>query len=157
MAKKALREQLPPSLQQKVAQSVTGTAPSLTTFSPSITPWKSTRHMEEDKAPPIDDLIGDSQEKDTLRQLIAMQVTINTQKKALEKQLEPVNTRIKALLGSYGVEKMVCDGATVSYFPVERKTIDAMKLLAAGISQDTIDLCTDVSKTRTLVIREAKQ
>ena len=144
---------VPASLKQKMAKSVAGSAPSLL-------PGKPREIVEdflpEDVVPPIDQLIADKDDVETLRGLIRAHLEINQEKKALEKKVDNLSTRIKSIIGQYGIEKAVCDGANISYYPVPRRTINGTKLLGAGVPEETITLCTDVSTSYTLKITAEK-
>ena len=61
-----------------------------------------------------------------------------------------LSDRIKKILGTYGISKMKCAGASVSYTPTERSSINKMKLQALGVSDDIIAAATDVTQSVTL-------
>ena len=141
---------IPASLKQKMAQSVVGTGPSL------VPVPKPVEVAEEPVAPPITELIAEKEDVDTLQSLVKTQMALNSDKKAIESRLDPINDRIKALLGQYGIYKATCDGASISYSASTRSSINATKLLAAGVEQEIIDSCTDKKSTRTLLITRGK-
>lgn len=142
-------------LKQKMAQSMVGTAPSLVP-APYVKQGKAPHAELTEVLPAIDDLIAEEDDRDTLKQLIAMQVQLNLQIKPLEKQKDLVTDRIKAALSSYGITSMVCEGAKVSFTATERKTINPMKLIAAGVEAETIVMCTDITTSSMLKITPAK-
>jgi hypothetical protein len=141
---------MPKSLKQKMAASVAGTGQSLVPSTPTPPP------PEEDLVPSIDMLLEDTDERATLRQLIGVQVQLNSDKKSLEKRLDPINERIKTILSNNGIEKTVCDGASITYFAGSRSTINRLKLIAFGIDEVIIEKCTDTTVTHTLKITPAR-
>jgi hypothetical protein len=142
---------LPKELKQRMAQSVVGTGPSLIPVPHTPKPEK-----EEEHIPQIDELIDDRDDVQTLRSLVSSHVSANTNKKQWEKTVEGLSERIKGIIGRYGlgqgINKANCDGQTINYYPQSRSTINATKLLAAGVDQKTIDDCTDTTQTLALRI-----
>lgn len=151
MATKAIPSK---SLQQKMAKSVSSSTPNL--VPPGIGSVPPAPPKQEDITPTIDQLFIDKKDRDNLRKLVTARIQLSSQIKQLESALEPINTSIKTVLGEHGIGNMDCDGSKIAYFPTERKTINAMKLLGAGVEQETIDLCTDVSRSSTLKITPPK-
>lgn len=151
------KSQIPQELKRKMAQSVVGSGPSMVpkprTPVPLPPPMAT---VPEEVVPTVDDLIADQEELSTLRQLVSRQLEYNAQKKHLEKALEPINDRIKAIVSQYGIDNAVCDGATINYRQGERKTLNPMRLVANGVAQEVIDQSYDVSITHTLTIRGPK-
>lgn len=144
---------IPDALKQKMAQSVAGTGHSMV---PPALDGGQRAQPKEEVVYSIDDLIDDSEDITTLRQLINRHIILNDTKKTADKALEPITTRIKKIIGQYGIDKAVCDGATLTYVQGSRYTIDKLKLLANGVTEDIIVASTDVSITHTLTIRGAK-
>jgi hypothetical protein len=149
------RERRDKDLKQKMAQSVSGSAPSLVP-GPRNTDVPPAPEQKE-TIPSIQDLIGDEDDRTTLEQLIAQRVAIDSQIKPLEKSKDLLTDRIKTQLSSYGITQMLCDGAKVSYTMTERKTINQNKLIGAGVDIETIVLCTDITKSSMLKITPAKE
>lgn len=152
MPKTATKES---DLKRKMAQSVAGSAPSMIP-GPRNTEVPPAPE-EKETIPSISDLIGDAEDRLTLEQLIAQRISIDAQIKPLEKSKDLLTDRIKTQLSSYGITRMMCDGAKVSYTTTERKTINQNKLIGAGVDIETIVLCTDVSKSSMLKITPAKE
>jgi hypothetical protein len=152
----AQNKQMSKSLKQKMAKSVAGTGPSLVPaeLQPGYIPPAPPKESEE--IPTIYQLFTDSEDIDTIRELVSRRVHVSQQVKQLEAVLEPINNRIKMFLGSHGIANMDVDGAKLAYFPTQRKTINAMKLLGAGVEQEIIDQCTDVSTSSTLKVTPPK-
>ena len=137
---------LPASLSQKIAQSQLGTGPSLV-------PQAHAKQQEpEEVIPTIDELIDEQEDKDTLRSLLNAYRVPHAEIKRLEKVVEPLKGRIKVLISQYGIAKAKCDDDTIIYYPTTRSTVNAKKLLAAGVEQAVIDICTDVTESYTLKI-----
>jgi hypothetical protein len=147
---------IPKSLKQKMAASVSGAGQSLVPDIPGVTSSPTPPPAEVDLIPSIDQLIGDAEDLTTLRDLVNLQVKVNAQKKELEKKLEPINDRIKAIVSEYGIEKAVCDGANITLSQGSRSTINKLKLVAYGVDEEIITACTDVTTTQTLKITPAK-
>jgi hypothetical protein len=148
MAKKPI----PASLKQKMAASVVGSRASL--IPQPYTP-KPTPKPAEEVVPSVETIIEDAEELATLRELVARQLPLNAQIKALESSLKPINDRIKGILGECKI-KAVCDGATINQFPVTRSTVDPLLLLAAGVDEETIQSCTKTSTSYTLLVTGIK-
>lgn len=142
-------------LRMKMAQSVAGSAPSMV---PTPRAKQEVPAAPEPKEiiPNIDDLIGEEDDRDTLKLLINQRLDIDSQLRPLEKQKENVTDRIKTHLSNYGITSMLCDGAKISYTVQERKTLNHTKLVAAGVDIETIVACTDISKSSTLRITPGK-
>jgi hypothetical protein len=144
------------SLKQKMAASVVGSAPNLVPV-PRV-PQGDVPAAPEPVAivPPIDELMEDGEDKDTLRKLIEVHIALNSQIKPLEKQLDIIKDRIKNALSCYSITNMSCDGAKVSYTVTERRTLNHMKLIAAGVDTEVLVACTDITKSGMLRITPAK-
>lgn len=143
------------TLKQKMAQSVSGTSPSMVPAGigkPAVLPPM----PEEDRIPSITDLIGDAEERDTLQKLIIQKIAVDASLKPLEKVKDNIVDRIKNILGTYGIQQMECDGAKVSYTRTERKTISRIKLEALGVNVAIIDTATDVTVSSMLKITPSK-
>jgi hypothetical protein len=136
---------LPAALSQKIAQSQLGTGPS---FIPQAPKPKD----EEEVLHPVEELIGEPEDLETLKSLVSSLSIPAKEIKRLEKIVDPIRDRIKAIVGQYGISKARCGEAVLNYFMTQRKTINATKLLAAGVGQDVIDQCTDVTPSYTLKI-----
>lgn len=152
MAKAKTAEQ---SLKQKMAQSVAGAAPSMVP-TPRAKQEVPVAPEPKEIIPAIEELIGDEDDRETLKLLIQQKIDIDYQLKPLEKQKDNVTDRIKTHLSNYGITSMVCDGAKVSYTVQERKTLNHTKLVAAGVDIETIVACTDISKSSTLRITPSR-
>src|ERR1700722_15818842 len=151
------RERREKDLKQQMAQSVAGSAPSMIPAARNnlVPPPPESKEV----IPSIQELIGDEDDRNTLEQLIAQRIDIDSQIKPLEKSKELLTDRIKTQLSSYGITQMLCDGAKVSYSVTEgRKTINRNKLIGAGVDTDIIDACTDVSAAGSMLrITPAKE
>lgn len=135
---------LPASLSQKIAQSQLGSGPSLVPQAPVKEP--------EEIIPTVEELIEAGEDLDTLKSLVASVVGPKAEVKRLEKVIDTVIPRIKAIVSQYGIAKAKCGESTLTYFPTTRSTINATKLLAAGVAQETITECTDVTQSFTLKV-----
>ncbi len=143
-------------LRQKMAASVVGSAPSLIP-APRVKQGEVPALPEpEPIIPPIDELIPDGEDKQALRLLIGMSIDLNLKIKPLEKQQDAIKDRIKVALSSYGITSMSCDGAEVSYTVTERRNLNHMKLIAAGVDTEVIVACTDITKSSMLKITPAR-
>jgi hypothetical protein len=140
---------LPAALQQKIAQSQLGTGPSLVPQSPvpKIIPKEDVEVIH-----PISELIADPEELETLVNLIQAVVPHSKEIKRLEKIVEPMRDRIKAIIRQYGIEKSTCGEIQVDCYRTVRTSINKVKLLAAGVEQSVIDACTDSTPSYTLKI-----
>lgn len=155
-AKKAV---MPASLRQKMAQATMGTRPSMLPHGVGGRVEEAIDKMipkSDTEAPEINEIMEVGKDRTNLRKMIEQQVEFNSAIMDLKAQKEPYDKAIKALLEQYGITKMRCDGASVSYFVNTRKTIKGELLLASGIPQETIDSCTQTSNSKTLVIRPSK-
>ena len=132
---------LPQALAQKIAQSQLGTGPSLVPQAPV---------KEEEVVPSVEELIGEAEDLETLKSLVASIVLPKAEVKRLEKVIDAVTPRIKTLLSQYGIAKAKCGESMLTYFPTTRSTINRTKLLAAGVDEAIINDCTDVSQSFTL-------
>lgn len=149
------KKKMEKDLRQKMAQSVAGSAPSMVPV-PYVKQGKVPKHEQSEAIPPVEDLITDKEDRETLAQLVAARVQLDIQLKPLEKQKEMMTDRIKAALSSYGITSMMCAGAKVSYTQQEYKKLNEQKLIGAGVDLETIILCTDVTMTSRLTIRPEK-
>jgi hypothetical protein len=150
---------MPATLRQKMAAATTGTRPSLLPAGVGgrpVEPPKVVDAAVEEPVPEINEIMEAGTDRTNLRKMVERHWQINSQIKKLESDLEPIAAAIKALLGDYGISKMTCDGAPVNYFVNARKTIKDTLLLAAGITQETIDTCTVTTNSKSLVIRPPK-
>lgn len=152
MTKSAVSSSKEKELQQKMAKSIVGTAPSMVPAAPAAT----LPPEQDDSIPSIDVLITDEDERGTLQKLILQRITVDASIKPLEKVKENLTDRIKTLLGSYGINQLMCDGAKVSYTMTERKSLNQTKLVAAGVDMEIIVACTDISKSGMLKITPPK-
>ena len=137
---------MPKGLQQKIAQSQLGSGPSLVPQAPVTEP--------EEAIPTVEELIGEAEDLDTLKMLVNSLLIPQAEVKRLEKVIDTIKPRIKVIVGQYGIAKARCGEAVLSYFPTSRSTVNAKKLLAAGVDEDTITACTDVSHSFTLKVSE---
>jgi len=137
---------IPKELQQKIAQSQLGSGPSLVPQAPVAEP--------EEAIPTVEELIGEAEDLDTLKLLVNSLLIPQAEVKRLEKVIDTIKPRIKVIVGQYGIAKARCGEAVLSYFPTSRSTVNAKKLLAAGVDEATITACTDVSQSFTLKVSE---
>ena len=137
---------MPKGLQQKIAQSQLGSGPSLVPQAPVTEP--------EEAIPTVEELIGEAEDLDTLKLLVNSLLIPQAEVKRLEKVIDTIKPRIKVIVGQYGIAKARCGEAVLSYFPTSRSTVNAKKLLAAGVDEATITACTDVSQSFTLKVSE---
>lgn len=108
---------------------------------PSFTP--SPRHKKvEAVLPDAADLVTDSTDLSTLRELIALHVRYSADERLAKAQKEPVVASLKSICKDYGFGKVTCDQTKVSYYKGTRSTISQQKLLDAGVSLATIKACT---------------
>lgn len=135
---------LPASLTQKIAQSQLGSGPSLVPQAPVKEP--------EEVVPTVEELIGEAEDLQTLKDLVAAISVPKAEVKRLDKIVDSLSGRIKILVSQYGIAKAKCGESLILYYPTTRSTINATKLLAAGVEQETITACTDVSRSFTLKI-----
>jgi hypothetical protein len=136
---------LPASLSQKIAQSQLGSGSSLVPQAP-------VKDEPPEAIPTVEELIGDQEDLATLNSLVSSVLVPKAEVKRLKKVIDAIVPRIKAIVSQYGFSKAVCAGATLNYFPTSRKSINATKLLAAGVTQEIITACTDVTPSYTLKI-----
>lgn len=158
--KKALKnkqsKEMPKELKQKMAASVSGTGHSMV---PQDHPQPTRKYVpdtEVDEVPSIAALIGDDVDRETMRMLVSTQITLKSQLTEIENKLEPIRARIKKMLTSYGIDKVECDGAKLTVYSTERKTVNAMKLIGAGVDEVIIQNCTDITVSSTLKITPPK-
>jgi len=137
---------MPKELQKKIAQSQLGSGPSLVPQAPVTEP--------EEAIPTVEELIGEAEDLDTLKLLVNSLLIPQAEVKRLEKVIDTIKPRIKVIVGQYGIAKARCGEAVLSYFPTSRSTVNAKKLLAAGVDEATITACTDVSQSFTLKVSE---
>jgi hypothetical protein len=153
---------LPAALQQKIAQSQLGTGPSLVPQSPVpkipeyLEYWRQSYPKEDvEVIHPISELIADPEELETLVNLIQAVVPHSKEIKRLEKIVDPMRDRIKAIIRQYGIEKSTCGEIQVDCYRTVRTSINKVKLLAAGVEQSVIDACTDSTPSYTLKIKDS--
>ncbi len=151
-AKTAKKSELPASLRQKIAASQVGSKPSLIPPGIGGQPPLPPRPMKVEKAPDIADLMDDGEDRETLTALVSQYHTINTTKKQAAAAIKPLGERIKTILGNYGINHFTYVGVDVNYYLTERKTLNRGKLLAAGVSIEILEACTDVSASGALRI-----
>lgn len=145
------------TLKDKMKKATAGTAPSMVPV-PYVKQGKVPEAPKaEEVIPDISALLEEGEDRETLEQLISKRVEIDAQIKPLEKQKDALTTRIKATLTEYGITHMMCAGAKVSYTETERKALNQMKLLEAGVSIQTLSDCTDITKSGMLKITPAKE
>lgn len=143
-------------LNKKMARATAGTGASLVPPGIGGTPLPPPR-KEKEVVPGVDEVIADDSDKAILRELVQCYATRNATKKKLEKELKPLGESIKVMLGSYGLSKLTCDGLPISYYNMQRSTIDRDLLIASGVDPATIDACTRVSSSLTLKIGAEKE
>ena len=136
---------MPKALQQKIAQSQVGSGPSLVPQAPAPKEPK-------EEVPELAALIAEGDDLDTLCKLLEAIVTPQREIKRLEKVVEPMKDRIKALVSQYGIDKATYGEIKLSYYPTPRTSISATKLLAAGVDQDVITSCTDTTHSYALKV-----
>lgn len=152
------QRKIPASLRQKMAQATSPARPSLvpaglgTAYIPRPKQGK-----EKEVKPSIDDLLPEGEDRRELRTLVIEQAKLANQVRQPLKDKKLLEIRIKTLLDGYGIEAMDCEGLPVMYFNSGRSTIDGTLLLAAGVTQETITLCTRESKGKTLKIGKAEE
>lgn len=148
---KTVNKEMPASLRQKIAQSQVGSSPTLVPPGIGGTPLPAPQRTKE-TAPQLDEVMENGDDKDTLRALVARYVIVNATKKESTKIVNGLGVRIKAILTDYGINQFKWDQSTVNYFRTERRSINKGKLLAAGVSIETIEACTDTTASGTLKI-----
>lgn len=142
------------SLKQKMAASVSSSAPSLI---PIARKQEVPAAPEPKEAiPSVDGLIGDEEDRDTLKLLVQQKIDIDAQLEPLKRQKGSITDRIKTTLSNYGITSALCNGDKISYFSTEKYTINRMKLIGAGVEENIIDRCTDVTKGSQLRITLVK-
>lgn len=141
---------LPPTLKQKMAQSVSGAKPSLVPVQPEP---KSGVESQNETFLPASDLIADAEEVDTLAALMKRHAELKESIKLMESSLDPITDRIKAILGTYGIDRVQCGQYKASYFETTRSSLNRTKLIAHGVDEEVIDQCTDLSYSKSLRIR----
>jgi hypothetical protein len=135
---------LPAALAQKIAQSQLGSGPSLVPQAPVKEP--------EEVIPTVEELIGEAEDLETLRSLVAALVVPQAEVKRLEKVIDTIKPRIKVIVSQYGIAKALCGESTLSYFATSRSTINRTKLLAAGVDESIIEDCTDKTESFSLKV-----
>ena len=145
---------IPKELQQKIAQSQLGSGPSLVPSKMSRPGEIVEDFLPEEAIPTVEELIGEAEDLDTLKLLVNSLLIPQAEVKRLEKVIDTIKPRIKVIVGQYGIAKARCGEAVLSYFPTSRSTVNAKKLLAAGVDEATITACTDVSHSFTLKVSE---
>ena len=107
--------------------------------------------------PDVSTLISDNEERGTLEALVAEYSRLGAIEKQAADQKKPLNSRIKDLIGSYGIARAtVCD-MHLSYFNAPRRTISRELLLEHGIKPSIIEACTEVKDSFTLRIAAIKE
>lgn len=108
---------------------------------PSFAP--STRQKKEQVViPDVSDLVTDSHDLESLRELVALHVQYGAAERAAKHQKKPVAESIKSICVDYGLTKVVCDGNKLSYYKTVRSSINEQMLLDAGVSPTIIKACT---------------
>jgi hypothetical protein len=147
-------------IKQKMAKSVARKSVGSALIPPGIgstpTQAQAQAQLDAEIIPPIASLVADVEDVRTLTDLVSQYKQFSTAEGAAKKVKEAAGKRIKFILGTYGIARAICDKFKVTITPGQRKTIDPIKLLAAGVSEATIIACTDVTDTSTINISEIK-
>lgn len=138
---------LPKGLQQKIAQSQSGTGPSLVPPARDPTPRE-----PQEVIPTVEELIGEAEDLETLKSLVASLVIPQTEVRRLEKVIDLIKPRIKVIVSQYGIAKAQCGDSVLTYYPMTRSSISKIKLLAAGVDESIIDDCTEVTQSFALKV-----
>lgn len=154
-------------IKQKMAQSVARKSQGSALIPPGVSPTSVQAQAQAqldaktdaETIPTIEELIPDTEvdRTTTIQTLwsLAKQYKLESQMESrAKKEKDSYSKRIKFLLGSYGIAKAICGQFKVSVTPVRRTSIDPLKLLAHGVSEETILACTDVTETPTINVRE---
>jgi hypothetical protein len=111
------------------------------TTAPSFIPDRRPKR-EEVVLPDVRDLVTDTADLSTLRELVALHVQYSAAERAAKHQKAPVAESIKSICADYKLTRAVCDRTKVSYYPTVRETISQQLLLDAGVPLATIRQCT---------------
>ena len=115
----------------------------------------------------LDDKTLDDVLNTRLTQLLTERQAIKAEIAEMEKVSEKKKDEIVETIGRLGLDTASgvsvpipdSDGKRwkIQTQVTERKTVNVMKLLDAGVKSKVIEACTDVKKTEALVIREVKE
>jgi hypothetical protein len=111
----------------------------------------------DEVVPHIADMIADDEDVQTIISLASHYKGQSQIEGQAKKAKEDDGKRLKSILGKYGIAKAICDQFKVTITPGHRSTIDPIKLLAQGVSQVTINLCTDTTDTSTINVTQVKK
>jgi hypothetical protein len=145
-------------MKQRMAKSVARKSPGSTLVPPGIgsTPAE-VKPQPESNAPLIADLVSDQADVMTVNELaVYYKQNAEIESKA-KKAKEEYGKRIKFILGNYGIQAVQCNDYRVTISPSQRKTIDPIKLLAHGITEDVILACTDVTVSNMINVTYTKK
>lgn len=91
----------------------------------------------------------------TMRALVAQHVILGKEERAAADAKKPLTERIKAIVQKTpALHKVLCAGGVVNFYPADRSSIKADKLLAQGISPEVIAKATVTTTVWTLKIRD---
>lgn len=144
-------------MRQKMAKSVTQKGGSL--VPPGIANKSEPAPLEpepESKYIPVEELIQDKEVVTTLNNLAKLYKEQSGVESKAKKLKEGAGSRIKECFKSYGIGAAKCNHYTIGVTASSRKTVNPMKLLALGVSQEVIDAATDVTETQTIRVNEVK-
>jgi hypothetical protein len=146
-------------MKQKMAKSVARKSPGSTLVPPGIgsTPAEVKPQPEPNSAPAISDLVSDQADVMTVNELAVHYKSNAEIESKAKKAKEEYGKRIKFILGNYGIQAVQCNDYRVTISHTQYKIIDPVKLLAAGVTEDVILACTNVTVSNTIHVTNTKK
>lgn len=107
---------------------------------------------EEEVIPDLSEIVKDRKMRLLVARKAAELGELSEQISKLEKQQDTMSKELKKLVGTLKIGKAISGEWRINYYGGVRKSIKAALLLAAGITQATINACTKQTDTYTLKV-----
>lgn len=126
---------------------------------PSLVPGKGGKPTQkpEEVIPDIRELGMDEGDTDTLMRLSAQHVMYAREESTAKRMKDGVTERIKSLCNDYSLTKAKADDLTISYYDIERTSLDPVLLRSYGVKAEVIVACTVTTRTKGLRISAPRQ
>lgn len=137
-------------IKARIAKATAKSAPSLL---PRQAEYERPAKEQAVPVPDIREVLTDIVDLQKLYVLVGQHLEYGSLEKQYKGYKSDTTARIKGIYGKHKIMgPVLVDGIKTNRYFVYRKTINATKLLKAGVSQKTIDSCTDETPVETLKI-----